>query len=379
MEQDLPPRPLAVYLHIPFCLSRCGYCSFFSVPFSLGGLEEYLGYLHSEIDLFEDKAESNLTAKTLYLGGGTPSLLSASDINSLCGRFTIIPEAEVTLEINPIQITPDFLDGLVKTPVNRLSIGIQSMNDGELAFLGRRHRSFQIQDKIKLCRKHGYDNISLDLIYGLPTSDQNSLRENLERIISLEPEHISTYLLTLEEDSPLGRKLVKGEICLPEEENLAAQYETLREKLTEAGFLHYEISNFCRTGKASRHNLTYWRNQAYLGLGASASGWLTPWRYSNPPDLKKYYRMLQEKQIMPDAEDCSLEQIKKDYIMMGLRLLEGIDMKDYLRRFGTDLYTERKTAIDKLRDLNMLETNDDNLRLSNQALFVSNRVIGELL
>lgn len=283
------------------------------------------------------------------------------------------------MEINPLQITRDFLHGLVDTPANRLSIGLQSMDDDELSFLGRRHRSAQIHQKIKLCREHGFDNISLDLIYGLPGTGEERLQTNVTKYLALEPEHISAYLLTLEEDTPLGRELEAGKLSLPDEDNLAAQYEVLRLELTAAGYDHYEISNFCRAGHASRHNLAYWKNEPYLGLGASASGWLPPWRYANPPDLEQYYQMIGKNELMPDAEECSNERVKKDHIMMGLRLLEGIDLRDYRCRFGSDLYEEKGTRIDKLRELNMLELEGDRLRLSAQALFVSNRVIGELL
>ncbi|MGC9362243.1 MAG: radical SAM family heme chaperone HemW [Candidatus Syntrophosphaera sp.] len=379
MEQDLPPRPLAVYLHIPFCLSSCGYCSFFSVKYSTSGVRKYLRHQHREIDLFEKKAGFRIKARTLYLGGGTPSLLTPEQINALCGRFFLESGAEVTLEINPVQITRDFLKELANTSINRLSIGLQSMIDDELAFLGRRHRSSQMPQKIKLCREHGFDNISLDLIYGLPGTGEERLQTNMTKYLALGPEHISAYLLSLEGDTTLGRELETGKISLPDEDNLVAQYETLRLGLTAAGYEHYEISNFCRPGYASRHNITYWKNEPYLGLGASASGWLPPWRYANPPNLEQYYRIIEKNEVMPGAEECSRERIKMDYIMMGLRLLEGLDLADYRCRFGSDLYEEKSTEIEKLRELNMLEMKDDKLRLTGQALFVSNRVIGELL
>ncbi|MBW6514236.1 MAG: radical SAM family heme chaperone HemW [Candidatus Syntrophosphaera sp.] len=380
MEQDLPPGPLAVYLHIPFCLSRCGYCSFFSVPFSRGALSVYLRNLHHEIDLFTERDPSLLQAKTLYFGGGTPSLLGAEELNSLSARFQLVPGAEVTLEVNPLQITADYLRQLNETPVNRLSIGVQSLDDQELEYLGRRHRAAQIPDKIRLCREHGYPNISLDLIYGLPGSSVASLRRNLHQFITLEPEHLSCYLLTLEEDSPLGLKLSAGETQpLPEDDVLAAQYDALRQELRDAGFEQYEISNFCRPGKASRHNLAYWKSEPYLGLGASASGWLPPWRYANPSSLEEYSRVLAEGEIMPQAEFCGPERTRADYLMMGLRLREGIDLNAYQERFGADLFAERRPQIDKLLALHMLESSPSRLWLSERALFVSNAVIGGLL
>lgn len=380
MEQDLPPRALAVYLHIPFCLSRCGYCSFFSQPYSKSALDAYLRFLHREIDLFAVQDPDLLNARTIYFGGGTPSLLEAEDIIALCRRFRITSGAEITLEINPLQITEPHLEKLRQTPVNRLSIGLQSMDDSELALLDRRHRSGQIPPRIALCRSFGYNNISLDLIYGLPGSDVSGLKENLRRFVTLEPEHISAYLLTLEADSELARKIGSGLVPpLPDEDEQAAQYDALCAGLQAAGYGHYEISNFCRPGKASRHNLSYWKSEPYLGLGASASGWLPPFRYTDQADLDAYYKQLDAGKILPGAEKCSTEQQKADFLMMGLRLAEGVDRSEYQKRFGTDLYAEKQSRIDKLVSLGLLESNQNSLKLSPAAFFVSNSVIGELL
>lgn len=380
MEQDLPPRPLAVYLHIPFCLTRCGYCSFFSLPFGKDALQEYLRYLHLEIGLFLQLDPSFSQAETLYFGGGTPSLLSAEEINALCQRFQTVPEAEITLEINPLQITEDYLTKLNTTPVNRLSIGVQSLNDCDLAYLDRRHRSAQISEKIRLCRDFGYHNISLDLIYGLPGSSSASVRENLLNYLELRPEHISCYLLTLDEDSALVQK--SGDLAslgLPEDDILADEYYTIRQTLLDKGFEQYEISNFCRPGRASRHNLTYWNSEPWLALGASASGWLPPWRYTNPAALAAYYLQLDRGEVQPGAQNCSLEQQAADYLMMGLRLTEGISLAEYHRRFGSDLRLQKRAQLEKLLALDLLEMTPERLKLRPQAMFISNAVIGELL
>ncbi len=380
MEQDFPPGPLAVYLHIPFCLSRCGYCSFFSAPFSIRAKNEYLRQLHSEIDLWFSEDPYLAQAATLYFGGGTPSLLNPEEINSLCGRFEIVPEAEITLEINPLQITPAYLAKLRETPINRLSIGVQSLDDSELAYLERRHRSAQIPDKIKLCREFGYGNLSLDLIYGLPGSSQDTLRRNLEQFIALNPEHLSAYLLTLDEESALGQKLRRSEAPeLPGDTNLADQYAALRQTLLDAGYEHYEISNFCRPGRASRHNLTYWTGLPYLGLGASASGFLPPRRYANPASMEAYARQIEQGTVMPSAQVYDTDQLRKDYLMMGLRLTSGIDLAEYQARFDYGLAAEKHKEIAHLSQLGLLEVDETRLRLSPAAYFVSNSVIGELL
>lgn len=306
--------------------------------------------------------------------------MSPSDIKSLCGRFDLAPEAEITLETNPLQITPDFLTELRKTPVNRLSVGLQSMSDPELVLLGRRHRAAQMPDKIRLCRDHGFDNISLDLIYGLPGSSLQSLEQSLTLFLELEPEHISSYLLTLEEDSPLQRRIVSGEIApLPDDDTLAAQYALIRGALGDAGYLQYEISNFARPGKESRHNLAYWRSEAWLGLGASAAGSLPPLRYTNPSSLAEYYANISGKKLFTDAEECGTGQLKADFLMMGLRLREGVSLEEYAARFGTGLASDKQVQIGRLTALGMLELTPERLRLTDQALFVSTAVIGELL
>lgn len=380
MGQDLPPRPLAVYLHIPFCLSRCGYCSFFSLPFGKEALQEYLRYLHTEISLFLQIDPTFSQAETLYFGGGTPSLLDAESINALCQRFQTTPAAEITLEINPLQITESYLAKLNTTPVNRLSIGVQSLDDRELAYLDRRHRSPEIPAKIRLCRRFGYDNISLDLIYGLPGSTPASVKENLLNYLELRPEHISSYLLTLDEDSAFMRQA--GDLVslgLPDDDILAEEYHTIRQTLLDNGFSQYEISNFCLPDRASRHNLSYWHSEPWLALGASASGWLPPWRYTNPAALPAYYQQLERGELLPEAQNCSLEQQAADFLMMGLRLTEGISLAEYQRRFGSDLRLQKRAQLEKLLALEMLEMTPERLKLSPQALFISNAVIGELL
>lgn len=372
--------PAAVFLHIPFCLARCGYCSFFSLPFSRSALENYLDHLHLEIHFWQGRDPSLHKARTLYFGGGTPSLLSSDQIMRLCDEFKLTPDAEITLEINPIQINHAYLSALRETPINRLSIGVQSLDDADLAWLGRRHRAAKLPPIIKLCRDFGYDNISLDLMYGLPGSDAEGIRRNLDRYMALEPEHISAYLLTLDPETPLAQKLSSGESTpLPDDENLAAQYDALRQNLTAAGFEHYEISNFCRPGYASRHNLSYWESRPWLAVGASASGWLPPLRYTNPADLDLYYQNILAKKLPAEAEECSLEQACADHIMMGLRLLEGINLDELKTLYGYDLLAAKAAQIKLFCTSGLLELEGSMLRLTSEALFVSNAVIGELL
>lgn len=375
MGQGFPSSAIAVYIHIPFCLSKCGYCSFFSLPYSRAALSDYLRYLHQEITLFEADAKGKITAATLYFGGGTPSLMSAEDINGICSRFKLLPDAEVTLELNPLQITPAFLKELNSTPVNRLSIGVQSLLQDELSYLDRRHKPSDIAPKIQLCRDHGYHNLSLDIIYGLPGSTVDALQRNLDMYLALNTPHISAYLLTLDESCALA----SHSSSLPPEDALAEQYHTLRNTLEQAGLQRYEISNFAIPGKQSRHNLAYWHCTPYLALGASAAGWMPPYRYTNPASLDDYYRMLNEHRIMPERETMCPDDAAQDYVMMSLRMKEGISFARYKQLCGKDFPSTHSKAIDHLLSLGLIAVNATHLRLSDTALFVSNAVIAELM
>ncbi len=373
MGQDLPSPPLSLYIHIPFCLTRCGYCSFFSLSFNHSALETYLGYLHRELASYRKLLTQPLSS--VYFGGGSPALLSAKQINLLMQDLALSPQTEVTLEINPIQLTPSFLTSLSTTPVNRLSIGVQSMIDSELLWLDRRHKAQQMPDRIKLCRDMGYNNISLDLIYGLPGSTTDSLVYSLDALIALNPEHISCYLLSLDEDCARYTDADK----LPDEDSQFAQYELIRSRLAAADYEHYEISNFARDEHSSAHNLCYWQSNNYLAIGASAAGWISPIRYHNHANLQDYYRSVEEGECYPNQSICTPKRELEDYLMMGLRLLHGIHIPSCNLRFGIDLITHYQAPIERLCKLGMLQLEGDSLHLSEAALFVSNSVIAELI
>lgn len=303
-------------------------------------------------------------------------MLSPEQLKILLDGLPIDKGTEITLEINPLQITGDYLLKLASTPVNRLSIGLQSMDDNQLAWLGRRHRASQIQHKIFLCQDHGYHNFSLDLIYGLPEAQvEIPLLDNLQAFLDLKPLHLSCYLLSLDEDCALASKGVQ----LPEDEQLAKQYRTACDTISGSGLAQYEISNFSVPGFASKHNLTYWESRNYLAWGASAAGWLRPLRYQNPANLKAYYRNVAQELLFPEAETCSLEQEQRDWLMMGLRLCDGIQSSAFRWRFKRELPDKLWKKVRQLEQLGMLEADSERIALSSQAYFVSNSVIGELL
>ena len=380
MGQDFPLSPIAVYLHNPFCLRPCPYCSFYRVAYHQKQQAEYLGLLIEELKLWKREIGRKISAKSVYFGGGTPALLTAEGINNILQEMHLEPDAEITLEINPIQITPTFVQELQATAVNRISLGVQSFDDEMLRLLGRRHHGSDIPAKMELLRDAGYENISLDLLYGLPAQTPEMLQTDIEELRRQKPQHISTYLLTLDEDSPMLSDIESGKIPRLADDDLAADmYDLICELLTEAGYTHYEISNFALPGYESRHNLSYWHNEPYLALGASASGWLPPWRYDNPASIRKHQNNIQKQVLMPHKKRRQGKAAEEDYLMMGLRLTQGIDRADFERRFGHDLSEGRQAALDKLLSLKLIELDENRLQLNENALFISNSVIGELL
>ena len=316
-----------VYIHVPFCLRKCSYCSFFSIEFSKETSSRFVKYLINEINLF--KQEYCIKPKTIYFGGGTPSLLAVEQINLIISQFDISEVEEITLECNPVNVNIDFVDELKNTQINRISLGAQSFLDKELKILGRLHKTDEIRNSYKILRDHGYNNISLDLIYGLPNQTKKDIEFSLNEIVKLDPEHISTYCLSLEKDVSLFSKIDQ----IPTDEKVAEFYYLIRNKLISAGYDHYEISNFAKSGFESKHNLCYWNDDYYLGFGPSAAGYVGNIRYTNPADLEKYYKMLDENKIITNKTILSDDDHEKEYIFLGLRKAVGLDLIEFENKF----------------------------------------------
>jgi oxygen-independent coproporphyrinogen III oxidase len=371
VEQNLPHGPLGLYIHIPWCLTRCPYCAFFALPFSREKFERYLLLLNREKQLYLPKIDRPLLS--VYFGGGTPSLLSAAQINEILEGLLLQDDAEITLEINPIQVTPQYVKELKSTRVNRLSLGLQSLDDQELIWLGRKHKAADIEPRIKLLQDNGFTNISVDFIYGLPHSTKDGVEANLENILKLPMQHLSCYLLEIYDDSPLKQFITE----IPEDEVLADQYHLILRMAESAGFRQYEISNFARPDYQSRHNLLYWNRDDYLALGAGASGYYQRKKYQNHPDLELYEKDLLAGLLFPNGHHNSSRDDAGDYVMMRLRLIEGIRFADYKKRFGMEF--GREQAIAKLQDGGLLIADSEGISISPLGLFVSNYVISELL
>lgn len=343
-----------LYIHIPFCLSKCAYCGFYSIP-SAKRKAEFLEALKQEIVSRKDYLRGK-RVETVYFGGGTPSILNMEEIRSvlavLSTCFEIDPEAEITLEANPDTLSLEYLVALRKLGVNRLSIGIQSFFDNDLRYLSRRHDSQHARQCVAWAKEAGFENISLDLIYGLPTSDADQWNRNLDLFFAMDVPHLSAYALTLEPNSILTKQIEMGKALPVNEEDALRDYEILCRWATENGFLHYEISNFCKPGMHSRHNSNYWFGIPYAGFGPSAHSYDGLSRQWNGASLDQYLEISNViarsvatwQSTVVEKEMLSPEQQYDEYVMLRLRTMWGVDLKYIKREMGERFssYCEQK-------------------------------------
>lgn len=364
-------RP-GLYIHIPFCISKCRYCAFYSIT-DLSRTDAFLTALRRETAQYGDWADP---FDTLYIGGGTPSVLSSDQwtrmIADVRRAFFIEGDAEITIEANPADITIDLLESLSQSGVNRISIGVQSFDDALLSFLGRRHPGKQAEESVQMAQKRGFDNISLDLIYGIPGQDINIWADTLHRAVSLRPSHLSCYQLTVERGTPLHQETAQGRILLPDENSQAEFFFFTSEFLQKEGYLHYEVSNFALPGKESRHNRKYWNHTPYLGLGPSAHSFKGRQRHRNISSVDGYINALTAGHLpVEENETLNNEDLRMESLFLGFRTRNGICLQDYSRRFGGDLLKEKKAAIDPLVRDGFLEISDGHLRPTIKGMAVA--------
>ena len=316
-----------IYIHIPYCSQKCIYCNFYSIA-TKKSKDNYIRAIIKEIE----KRNTYLSTpiKTLYFGGGTPTCLNKEQITqiifALKENLDLSHLEEATIEANPEDANPEFLEHLLNLGFNRISYGIQSFNDDDLKLLNRRHNSKTAINAIELSRKVGFSNISFDLMFNLPNMTLEKWEKNLEKAIELNPEHISCYSLTLEEGTMLDKLVNKKVISLPYENESIIQFNKTKSYLEQAGFEHYEISNYCKPGFKSKHNSSYWRAEEYLGLGAAAHSFNISSRSWNPENIEEYISNI-DNNISPFTEILSEEDKYKEYIMLSLRTKEGINSK----------------------------------------------------
>ncbi len=345
--KELRKKPSSVYIHVPFCIKKCRYCDFFSV-IDLSLLPDYISCLKREVALRSDPQKE---IDTIYFGGGTPSVLSCPDIKKIIHTvhrsFCVLPDTEVTVEINPGTLKPGYLDDLLSAGVNRISIGVQSFNEDKLNFLGRIHTAQEAVDTIDSARKAGFDNISIDLIYGLPFESKPVWRADLEKAVQMTPEHLSCYMLTIEPGTPLKIRQDKGRFIPMDADTRFYFFENTVTFLESCGYEHYEISNFAK-GKTnrSRHNSKYWDYIPYMGFGPAAHSFTGTHRFWNHRDMELYSRDLgANKSPVAEKEHLSLEQKMLEMIMLCLRTGQGIDLAVFKARFEISFEQQFKTII----------------------------------
>ena len=382
-------REVALYVHVPFCVRKCHYCSFNSVELEDGPsgsqVRLYIEALKREMGIWgAELSREGREVATIYLGGETPTSLGTPDLLEILGslreHFHVRGGIEITMEANPGTIGEEKLQRLREEGVNRLSIGLQSTHEELLKRLGRAHTLSDFERCFSLARKAGFDNINVDLIFAIPGEAMEHWMGDLAKVTSFGPEHISTYNLTLEEGTRLWRAVKAGELELPGEDLDCDMYEAAIAFLGEKGYQHYEISNFARPGRRCRHNLTYWRSGDYLGIGPGAHSHLEGMRHFNVADLSDYSnRLLAGESPVGGTEDFSIEREMYDYVMMGLRLLEGLDVDEFERLFGRGFFSVFGEKVARLTALGLLEATRGGIRLTRRGLLLANEVLVELL
>ena len=365
-----------LYLHIPFCKSKCRYCSFNSFS-GISFLQKE--YTDAMIDGIKKLNNDNIGS--VYIGGGTPSFIDGECIvdimNAVNDIFSMSENAEVTIEINPKTIDKEKLSLYRSAGINRVSMGVQSMIDDELKILGRTHGVSDAVESYEMIRKAGFDNVSLDLMYALPNQTEGSLRESLERMIELNPDHISCYGLSIDEGTPLFDDLESGKIIAKDDEEYFNMYEIIRDTLGKNGYLHYELSNFSRPGFQAKHNTSYWKGMEYYAMGAGASGYIGDKRFTYTEDVEKF---ISNPHIYTVEETLTEDDKISEFVMLGLRMLkDGVDKCEFKKRFDKDVYQIFEKEIKKHMASGMIEDKGDRIVLTPKAYYVSNAVMADFI
>ena len=391
-------QPIALYVHIPFCETKCPYCDFNTYAKIESLIPDYVTALRTEIELWGGLLDGP-PIRTVFFGGGTPSYLPSNDISALMETITesfpLLDDAEITLEANPGDFTPDKLSHLLDAGVNRLSIGVQSFDDGLLGLLGRRHTAAAAIEAYRMAHEAGFDNVSIDLMYGLPHQTMDHWRETLAQTAGLRPPHVSLYALTLEGGTPMEHSVSRGTLPTPDPDLAADMYALAERDLGALGYRHYEISNWAAEGREGLHNIVYWRNEPYLGVGPGAHSSLANHRFSNLKPPREYVKRLQDHTGSPSAlhgsRDDSHAAIRSipvvdaielidrrlemaETMMLGLRLDTGVSLAEFKARFGVSPGEVYREELDELLPTGLVAMVDGNIRLTDKGRFLSNEV-----
>ena len=379
-------RELELYIHIPFCVKKCAYCDFLSGPASNQQIEEYVQALIEEIRYYKEFVKK-YEVSTVFWGGGTPSLLTGEQMKALMEAlgqtFFIRQNAEITMEANPGTVTVEKLLACQKAGINRISFGLQSVNNEELKMLGRIHTYEEFLESYEAARKAGFQNINVDLISAIPKQTVSSWEQTLQTIISLQPEHISAYSLIVEEGTTFAKLYGEGcklEHLLPMEEDERRMYERTEELLREAGYHRYEISNYAKEGYECQHNLGYWERKEYLGLGLGASSLIEETRFHNTDETEEYLRDASNPILLRRGQEkLDRQEQMEEFVFLGLRKIRGIQEEKFAEMFGEDIWDCYGRNLERVIKEGLLEREEGVLRLTRKGIDVSNYVFYEIL
>lgn len=376
-------KTIGLYIHIPFCKSKCYYCDFLSKPNQEDYFQAYVQALDKEM-LAYHKLLSDYVVTSIFIGGGTPTILPIELLQKIGIRlgelFFIDPKAEFTIESNPGTLSFEALSGLKKTGVNRLSIGLQAFQNRLLKKLGRVHTLEQFLQNYENALKVGFDNINIDLMFGLPEQETRDWEESLLKVIQLDPPHLSCYSLILEEGTPFFRMWDQGHLLLPTEDDTLQMYRKCIQMLTDAGYEHYEISNFAKPQRKCKHNLRYWNCDEYVGLGVGAHSYFQGIRYHNQENLAQYIKesyCLQK--LQKDPQTIHAKEAYEEYMFLGLRLIQGVSKEEFYHRFQRSMEEVYGSVLQKLVKLGLLKEEENNVKLTKRGLEVGNVVFEQFL
>lgn len=386
-------KQIGLYIHIPFCKQKCSYCDFCSYANKESFIKRYIQCVlkeiievgnNNKID-FENGKDDLFLVKTIYIGGGTPSLIDSKYIVQIMEdiklNFEIDEKAEITIEVNPGTVTLEKLEDYKKAGINRLSIGLQSTHEHLLKEIGRIHTYLDFLDTFRFAREAGFENINIDLMIGLPNQTLEEVKDSIEEIVSMEPEHISVYSLILEENTPLFKKVEEG-MELPNEELERKMYWTVKQILEQNNYIHYEISNFAKKGYESKHNLDCWNQKEYIGFGIAAHSYTNGIRYSNIENIEQYIKNYDENKTEENLvfhEKQDMEVMQKEYMLLGLRKIDGVSIQEFKIKFVANPVFLYHSELEKLVNEELLEIDGDRIKLTNKGLDLANIVWEEFV
>ncbi len=377
----LAKNEIGIYVHIPFCKKKCDYCDFISYCNKDNLIEKYIEAMKKEIESQNIKPEIT----TIYIGGGTPSYIDSKYIIQIINKIkekNVSPNPEITIEVNPGTVTMEKLEDYRSCGINRISIGLQSTNNTLLKEIGRIHDFKQFLETYKLAKKVGFKNINVDLMLGLPNQRIKDLKESLEQILKLKPKHVSVYSLIVEDGTPIANKIEKGELQLPDEELERNMYWFVKNTLELNGYKHYEISNFAKKGYESKHNLNCWNQKEYIGIGVAAHSYRDITRYSNTENIEEYIKNVNNEKFNKNKiihEVQKEDDAKKEFMLLGLRKIDGIKISDFKNKFGDNPIYLYRNELKKLIDEKLLIIDNNDIRLSNKGIDLANLVWEEFV